>query len=140
MLRVIASGVYLASGGTKLLDSAWRSGLVLWDRTMRFQDVIPSAFDGWIHDLLVSRWFHRVLSPGAIATELFIAIGLWFPRTRRWALALAISFHVSIEISAKVQTFSYSALAALLIWLIPIIPSPVGDDLATGPDRPGRHR
>lgn len=128
MLRLIASGVYLASGGTKLIDSAWRSGLVLWDRTVRLQDAIPSFFDGWVHDMLVSRGFHRLLSPVAIATELVIAIGLWFPRTRRWALALAIAFHVSIEITARVQTFSYSALAALLIWLIPIVPSSTGED------------
>lgn len=119
MLRVMASGVYLASGATKLLDSAWRSGLVLWDRMLRFEHSIPAAFDGWIHEMLTSRWFHRVLSPAAIATELFLAFGLWFPRTRRVALAVAIAFHVSIEITARVQTFSYSALAALLIWLVP---------------------
>jgi hypothetical protein len=119
MLRVIASGVYLASGVTKLLDSAWRSGLVLWDRTVRFEHNIPVVFDGWIHEMLTSRWFHRVLSPAAIATELFLAVGLWFPRTRRVALVVAIAFHLSIEITARVQTFSYSALAALLIWLVP---------------------
>jgi len=119
MLRVIVSGVYLASGGTKLLDPDWRSGLVLWDRTVRFQNSIPSVFDGWIHELLISRGFHRMLAPGAIATELFLAVGLWSPRTRRWALAMAVAFHVSIELTAKVQTFSFSALAALLIWLVP---------------------
>lgn len=120
MLRIVVSGVYLASAGTKLLDSAWRSGLVLWDRTLRFEHTIPGAFDGWIHELLVSRWFHRLLAPGAILTELAIAVGLWIPRTRRWALGLAVIFHLSIEITAKVQTFSYSAIAALLIWLVPL--------------------
>jgi hypothetical protein len=120
MLRMIVSGVYLASAGSKLLDPAWRSGLVLWDRTVRFEHTIPGAFDGWIHEMLVSRWFHRILSPAAIATELFVAFALWFPRTRRAGLAVAIVFHVSIEITARVQTFSYSALAALLIWLIPL--------------------
>lgn len=120
MLRLVVSGVYLASGGTKLLNPDWRSGLVLWDRTVRHQNTIPSGFDGWIHDLLVSRGFHRVLAPGAIATELFLAVGLWLPRTRRWALVVAVVFHASIELTSKVQTFSYSALAALLIWLVPV--------------------
>lgn len=120
MLRLVVSGVYLASGGTKLLDSDWRSGLVLWDRTVRYQNTIPSAFDGWIHDLLISRGFHRVLAPGAIAMELFLAVGLWLPRTRRWALVVAVAFHASIELTSKVQTFSYSALAALLIWMVPV--------------------
>lgn len=120
MIRLIVSGVYLASAVTKLLDAEWRSGLVLWDRTIRYEHAIPSAFDGWIHDLLVGRWFHRVLAPATIATELFLAVGLWFPRTRRAALAVAVAFHVSIELTARVQTFSYSALAALLIWLVPV--------------------
>jgi hypothetical protein len=120
MLRLVVSGVYLASGGTKLLDPDWRSGLVLWDRTVRYRNTIPSAFDGWIHELLISRSFHRLLAPTAIATELFVAVGLWFPRTRRWALVVAVAFHASIELTSKVQTFSYSALAALLIWLVPV--------------------
>lgn len=120
MLRVVASTVYLTSATTKLLNPDWVGGLVLWDRTVRTQYLIPSAFDGWIHDVLVSRWFHRVLSPAALATEFVIGIGLWFPRTRRFAIATAFAFHLSIEITASVQTFSYSGISALIIWLIPI--------------------
>lgn len=117
LLRVIASSVYLTSGGTKLLEADWRSGRVLWDRVVRHADEIP--FDGWVSDLLTSRAFHRVLAPSAIATELFIGLGLWFPRTRLVAIWVAIVFHASIEVTLSVQTFSYSAIAALLIWVTP---------------------
>ncbi len=118
LLRLIVSSVYLASGGSKLANPDWRGGLVLWDRVTRHQRYIP--FDGWIHDVLTSRWFHEVLAPASIAAELFIGIGLWFRPTRLIAIWTAVVFHASIELAAAVQTFSYSAIAALLIWVTPV--------------------
>jgi hypothetical protein len=117
LLQVVVSSVYLTSGLTKLANPDWRSGLVLWDRVVRHQHLIP--FDGWIQDLLVSRGVHRLLSPSAIAVEVFLGVGLWFGRTRLVAVAVALVFHLSIELTASVQTFSYSAMAALLIWTVP---------------------
>ena len=40
-------------------------------------------------------------------------------RTRLPALWLAIVFHLSIEVSAKVEVFSLGAIAALVIWVTP---------------------
>ncbi len=117
LMRVAVSSAYLTSGLTKLANPDWRDGPVLWDRPVRFEQLIP--FDGWLHDVLISRWFHQLLSPTAIATELFIGIGLWFPRTRLAAVWIALMFHGSIEVAASVQTFSYSAIAALLLWVTP---------------------
>jgi uncharacterized membrane protein YphA (DoxX/SURF4 family) len=117
LLRIVVSSVYLTSGLTKLADPDWRGGLVLWDRVVRHAHLIP--FDGWAHDLLTSRAFHHVLSPGAIAVELFLGVGLWFGRTRLTAIWVALAFHLSIELTASVQTFSYSAIAALLLWVTP---------------------
>lgn len=117
LLQVVASSVYLTSGGTKLVNPDWLSGHVLWDRMLRHEHLIP--VDGRLYDVLVSREFHALLAPSAIAVELFIGLGLWSRRTRRAAVVAAIVFHLSIEITASVQTFSYSAIAALLIWTVP---------------------
>ncbi|MCH7789583.1 MAG: HTTM domain-containing protein [Acidobacteria bacterium] len=117
LLRIVASSVYLTSALTKLADPDWSGGLVLWDRVVRFQHEIP--FDGWVQDVLTSRAFYRFMSPSAIFVELFIGLGVWFPRTRLSAIWVAIVFHSSIEVMASVQTFSYTAIAALLIWVTP---------------------
>jgi Vitamin K-dependent gamma-carboxylase len=117
MLRVVVSSVYLTSGLTKLANPDWRSGLVLWDRVVRHEQNIP--FDGWIHDLVTNRAFHYVLSPGAIMVEVFVGLALWFPRTRLVAIWLALAFHTSIQVAASVQTFSFSAFAATLLWVTP---------------------
>jgi uncharacterized membrane protein YphA (DoxX/SURF4 family) len=117
LMRIVVSSVYLTSGGTKLLNPDWRSGRVLWDRMARTQHLIP--FDGALRDLVLSRAFHHVLSPAAIAVELFLGVGLWLHRTRLPAIWVALAFHVSIELTASVQTFSYTAIAALLLWVTP---------------------
>ena len=55
----------------------------------------------------------------AIATELFLAAGLWLPRTRLIAIRVAIVFHLAIELGAQVEVFSLAAIAALAIWVTP---------------------
>jgi hypothetical protein len=117
LLRIVVSSVYLTSASTKLADPDWRGGLVLWDRVVRYEQHIP--FGGWVHDVLTSRGTYVALAPAAIAVELFIGIGLWRSRVRLAAIWVAIVFHASIEVAANVQTFSYTAIAALLIWVTP---------------------
>lgn len=123
LLRALAASVYLASGFSKLVDTDWSGGLVLWDRAVRHQHLVHDRLPGPIADVVVdvvtARWVHAVTSPIAVAMELFIGIGLWFGRTRLAAVWVAILFHLSIELSASVEVFSVAAIAALAIWVTP---------------------
>ena len=118
LLRVQVSLVYFASGFSKLVDPDWLGGLVLWDRVVRYQHVIHPA-PGWVVDLLTWRPLFYVVAPVAVATELFLAVGLWLPRTRLVAIRVAIVFHLAIELGARVEVFSLAAIAALVIWVTP---------------------
>jgi uncharacterized membrane protein YphA (DoxX/SURF4 family) len=120
LLRVEAATVYGASGLSKLLDPDWFDGTVTWQRlnTVRGQ-LDASVLPGWAVDLLTNRAFNTVSAKFVIATELFIALGLWSRRTRYAAIWVAICFHVAIQLSADVEVFSYLALAALVIWAVP---------------------
>lgn len=118
MLRVQVSLVYFASGFSKLVDPDWLGGLVLWDRVVRYQHVIHPA-PGWAVDLLTWRPLFYVVAPVAVVTELFLAVGLWLPRTRLVAIRVAIVFHLAIELGARVEVFSLAAIAALVIWVTP---------------------
>ena len=69
--------------------------------------------------LLTRRTFHTYAAKAIVLTELFIALGLWWRRTRYAAVWVAVGFHVAIEVSASVQVFSYLAIAALVIWAVP---------------------
>jgi vitamin K-dependent gamma-carboxylase len=120
LLRFEASTVYGASGLSKLVDPDWFGGTVTWQRLSSVRDRMDaSVLPGWAVDLLTNRAFNTVSAKFVIATELFIAIGLWSRRTRYAAIWVAISFHVAIQLSADVEVFSYLAIAALVIWAVP---------------------
>jgi hypothetical protein len=63
-------------------------------------------------DFLAQPAISSALAKGAIATELFLAVGLWLARTRVFALWVGVWFHLIIQVTAKVETFS------LLMWLM----------------------
>ena len=96
-----------------------------------------SVLPGWAVDLLTNRAFNTVSAKFVIATELFIAVGLWSRRTRYAAIWVAICFHVAIQLSADVEVFSYLALAALVIWAVPSTRDRV---LAIDPANPAHRR
>lgn len=123
LLRFEAAAIYFASGFSKLIDPDWVGGRVMHDRTLRYQgearDVLGEALGDPILEVLTARAFQWVLSPVAVATELFIAFGIWFRRTRLAAVWVAVAFHVGIEVSAQVEVFSVIAIGALAIWATP---------------------
>ena len=120
LLRFEAATVYGASGLSKLLDPDWFSGEVTWDRLVRTRHLLDaSVLPPWSVDVLTNRSFNTVSAKLVIATELFIAAGLWSRRTRYAAVWVAVSFHVAIQLSASVEVFSYLAIAALVIWSVP---------------------
>ncbi len=120
LLRVEAATVYGASGLSKLVDHDWRSGTVTWHRLVLVRDRLElSVLPGWAVDVLTDRTFHTFAAKAIIATELFIAAGLWSRRTRYAAVWVAVCFHVAIQLSARVEVFSYLAIAALVIWAVP---------------------
>lgn len=120
LLRFEAATVYGASGLSKLVDPDWFDGTVTWDRLVRTRDQLEaSVLPTWSIELLTDRSFNTVAAKFVIATELFIALGLWSRRTRHAAVWVAVCFHVAIQLSASVEVFSYLAVAALVIWAVP---------------------
>src|SRR5260221_3184081 len=89
--------IYVASGGSKLLDPDCRSGLVIGDRLARSTALavskgVPVEMMRLLSDPLVSS----ALSKVAIATELVLAVALLLSRARFVALWWGVMFHVTI--------------------------------------------
>jgi hypothetical protein len=136
LVRFEVVAVYCASATSKLIDPDWWGGLVLQRRAIDNRQI---AIDGgaptWLMDLLADEQFQSAVSKGAVLTEFVIGLGFLHRRTRLLAIWVAIPFHLAIEIAARVQVFSWAALAALVIWVTPTIErrrliAPVGDRLA----------
>jgi HTTM domain len=118
--RLLLASVYLASATSKLSNPDWRSGLVLWDRVVRYSSNIEALPHGdALAGVLTDRWVYWWFAPVVLGTELFIGLGLWGKRTRLAAIWVAVAFHASIQVTAEVNTFSFGALAALAVWAVP---------------------
>lgn len=121
LVRVEAAVVYGASGGSKLVDGDWFGGRVTWGRVSNVRGRIDTEtpLPDWVISVLTDRDVHTYAAKVIVLTELFIAAGLWFRRTRLTAVWLAVVFHLAIELSATVGIFSYLAIGALVIWTTP---------------------
>lgn len=112
--------VYLASGGSKLLDPDWRSGLVLADRITRHAHLaVAAGVPRKIVDALSRPDAASALAKLAIMTELVICAALWIRPTRAVALWWGIWFHVAIQVTTNVETFTLLTLAMYGVFATP---------------------
>ncbi|MFO0659245.1 MAG: HTTM domain-containing protein [Polyangiaceae bacterium] len=112
------SVIYIASSGSKLLDPDWRGGDVMSVRFARGAMNAPAflkSFSLWMS----GAWQSELISKGAIATEMFLAFGLWSKALRPWALWVGALFHLTIEATANVQLFSWLSLSVYVLFADP---------------------
>jgi hypothetical protein len=129
LLQLQLTLIYVASGGSKLLDAEWRSGAVLADRLVRYgNSAIARGVPHAIIDFLRSPLGGSLMAKGAICTELGLAVALWHPRTRRLAAWGGILFHVTIDLTTGVDIFSW--LSILILYLFASYDSPSGSPSA----------
>jgi hypothetical protein len=120
LAQLQVSLVYLASGGSKLLDDDWRNGLVIGDRFARYgYQALERGVPHAIVDLLSQPAATSALAKVAIATELLLAVGLWVKPTRAFALWWGVGFHLTIEATSQVETFTWLTLAMYALFATP---------------------
>jgi hypothetical protein len=122
LMQVQVSLIYLGSSGGKLLDTDWREGQVMLLRGIKTIEHLSSSgfhVPGWLAALLSSPLVFSVLSKAGIATELFVALGMWRPRLRPYALWAGVMFHLGIEITAHVELFSYLMWTCYVLFVRP---------------------
>jgi hypothetical protein len=122
LARLQLSAIYLASGGGKLLDDDWRGGRVMLQRFAHGAETILARgypLPDFVVGLVGSEPFGSLMSKSAIATELFLAFGLWHPATRVFALWLGVMFHLGIQVFAHVDLFTWLMLSAYILIATP---------------------
>jgi hypothetical protein len=120
LAQLQVSLVYLASGGSKLLDTDWRRGHVIAERFRLYaQGNDVSGALAWLLGLGSRPAIAVTLAASAIATELFLAVGLWSRRTRGFALVWGLGFHLIIEATSRVEGFTWLTLAMYGLFVAP---------------------
>jgi hypothetical protein len=111
--------IYLASGGSKLLDADWRSGQVIFERMRLYSHAaVDSGVPQAVVDAFTQPDVASALAKVAIATELFLAFGLW-GRTRVFALWWGVWFHLTIEATSRVEGFTWLTLGVYFLFSTP---------------------
>ncbi|HMJ51682.1 MAG TPA: HTTM domain-containing protein [Polyangiaceae bacterium] len=114
--------IYLASGGSKLLDSDWREGRVIGDRLARATSLaVAKGVPAELMEVLAHPTLASALAKLAIVTELFLAVGLFLPRTRTFALWWGVMFHLTIEVTSQVELFTWLSLAVYALFAVPTL-------------------
>jgi hypothetical protein len=112
--------VYLASGGSKLLDPDWRDGLVLADRLARYGHVaVAKGIPASLVEALSRPDVSSAMAKLAIMTELFLCVALWFRPARVIALWLGVWFHTTIQATSNVESFGFLTLALYGLFVTP---------------------
>jgi hypothetical protein len=112
--------VYVASGGSKLLDPDWRAGRVMLERFRLYaQQAIDAGVPGRVVEWMSRADITSALAKMAIATELLLAVGLWSRRARVFALWWGVWFHLTIEATSRVEGFTWLTLAVYLLFVTP---------------------
>ncbi|WP_394843623.1 HTTM domain-containing protein [Pendulispora brunnea] len=112
--------IYLASAGSKLLDDDWRDGRVILDRFARYgseavaRGIPPRVVEAFSQPIVTSA-----LAKLAISTELFLAVALFSRRLRVFALWWGLMFHLTIEITSKVELFTWLTLTSYAFFVTP---------------------
>lgn len=122
LFQLQVSLVYASSASSKILDPDWFGGQVLWVRAARAVEHLAGhgiALPGWALALLGSKLALSAFSKLAIGGELFLALGLWLPRTRALALWWGVLFHLMIELGANVELFSYVMWSSYVAFVTP---------------------
>jgi len=114
--------IYLASGVSKLLDSDWREGRVIGDRLVRATALaVAKGVPAALMEALANPTLASALAKLAIFTELFLAVGLFLPRTRTFALWWGVMFHLTIEATSQVELFTWLSLTVYALFAAPTL-------------------
>ena len=114
LFQIQTTFVYVGAAWSKLSGSEWRDGIAMWYVT-RLNDAWGKyPLPDFLFDSLPAI---RLLTWGTLVFETLLPIGLWFPRTRGFALIVAVLFHLSLEYTMNLFLFHLLMLVGLLPFL-----------------------
>jgi hypothetical protein len=115
LLQIQVSFMYFFTVWAKIRGTTWHEGTALWyawniGDLARFSP--PTGLIEWLPGLNVITW-------GALAVELSLAILVWNRRLRPWVIAAGVAMHLAIDITLTIGFFSAAVLVAYIAFAPP---------------------
>jgi uncharacterized membrane protein YphA (DoxX/SURF4 family) len=108
--------VFLAAGLAKIGNGDWLDGTAMY-YVARLDDYFGRfSTPAWLFD---QPWSVALATWAVVLGELLAPIFIWFRQTRRWALAVAVLFHLANEWTMHLFLFHWLMLAGWLSFLEP---------------------
>lgn len=105
LLKVCATVVYAFAAGSKLNPDFLNA-----DQLVYLIDTRPHL--ELFRPLVESSW-GPLLAVATVAGEAWMAIGMWWSRTRRLTIAFGISLHATLVVAAAMDVYSFAELIVL---------------------------
>lgn len=118
-------GVVYFFGGIAKINQDWLHGLPLkiWLENKKDMPIIG--------DLISQDWVAYFMSYGGLLLDLFVVFFLMSKRTRKWALAFVLFFHLTNMIIFKIGIFPFLSVALTLLFFEPDFPRTIFSKLST---------
>lgn len=114
LIQIQLSAVYFFSVWAKVQGTTWNDGTAV-SYALRIGDL--SRFHLLPHALAASAVVSNLLTYGALATELSMALFVWNRKARPYVLTAGVFMHLLIDSSLLVGFFSYEIFIAYLAWI-----------------------
>jgi hypothetical protein len=125
LLQVNFCFIYLGSGSSKLLGSAWWNGTAIWGTLANsyFAPLDQAWYAGALKIISEHRLAWELSMSASCVFTLFVEIGLpfliWNRRWRPWMVCGSILLHAGIGLFMGLVTFSLCMLCMLLAFVPP---------------------
>lgn len=113
LLQIQLSLVYLFSVNLKISGALWQNGGAVGE-ALQIGDVLRIALP---YPLTTSVTISAFLTYGTLLAESFLVLGLWFPKTRYYAVAVGLGLHLGIEATLLIGWFSLSILSCYFAFI-----------------------
>ena len=115
LLMLQFSAMYWFAAVGKLLTPGWRTGeaVVATLHAPRYGDYLLSS---WL--ALDAGMWPWVIAWGTIAGELFIAVGLWWSRTRSAAIVTLVGLHLGIALTLRVSWLFHALMLVHVVLFV----------------------
>jgi len=112
MLQILVSAIYFF-GALSKINPGWLSGDIIRVLGM------SGALHGPLGHFIMKSQFYLPLSVSTPILEFFLAIALWFDKTVRIAVLCGVLFHLVIDMTINVSTFSFQMIALYTVFAYP---------------------
>lgn len=116
LLQIQMAVIFVTAAWYKLNGEPWRSGVALFFVAQLDDYFGRASLPAW---MIETPWIVRTFTWSVIGMELLVPLAVWFRQTRRWALLLALLFHLGNELTMHLFLFHWIMLLGWCAFLLP---------------------